>query len=327
MDIISSISGTHIYKVSTFNSSGLLFCSILFFSVLIFGCDNSTDPDPLSGSVVGLVQPVNQWNNPIQDSSAYADVDVKLEGTSYSTTTDSSGRYVLDDIDASTYTIAVGKSGYGTNKLPFYQFIGGGQDFVNGGSPIEIGEIPGYDISADSAFADYGNIVFQGSISATIPEGGLATIVTYVSDSSNISPTDPSSYLAVNANTSFPGVSKFAGVFNVSNFSAGQELYFKSYPIAKSSLFYLDPSAETNRVIYSSLGEPTDEVSFIVPENANAKGNGNMPNSSLKISFNTPNNTKSKTFSIPENATSEDLIEIKERIDTYTSQMEEQWSQ
>lgn len=319
MDNISTISATNkMNRISKYTPllQGL---QAILFSLLMLGCDNSTDPDPLTGSVVGLVQPVDQWSNPAKDSSAYANIEVQLEGTSKSAATDSSARYVLNNVEAGTYTIAVSQSDYGTNKLPFYQFIGGGKDFVQGGTPIEIGEIPDYTISADSAFVDHGILIFEGSISTTIPDGGIASTVTYVADHPDISPDDPSSYISVNGGASFPGAKKFAATFEASNFTAGQELYFQSYPVAKSSLFYLDPSAETSNVIFSSLGEPTEQIRFVLPDNAKAKSSGNASGSSLNISLKGPSNVASKAFKIPEGATSKDLMEVKEQINAYVS--------
>lgn len=299
--------------------SRLALWTVILVFLIMSACDDSTDPGPLTGEVVGLVQPVDQWSNPVTDSSAYENIEVQLEQTSKSAATDSSGRYAIEDVEAGTYTLAVSKSDYGTNKLPFYQFIGGGQDFVQEGTPIEIGEIPDYEISADSAFVDQGALILEGSISTTIPDGGLASTVTYISDHPDISPDDPSTYITVNAGSSFPGTQKFTAVFEASNFIGGQELYLKSYPAAKSSLFYLDPSAKTSKIIFSSLGQPTDEIRFVLPDKAKAKGSNKVPGNSLNISLMGPNKMESRDYEIPKGATSKDIMEIREQIDSYVA--------
>src|SRR5690625_7645950 len=106
-------------SVLQFRSSPVIICGFVLATIFFGGCDFSTDPDPLTGEIVGLVQPYDQWNQVITDPSDQKGIKVQLEGTSYSALTDTSGRYVLDEVAASNYTIDLSKSGYGTYKIYF----------------------------------------------------------------------------------------------------------------------------------------------------------------------------------------------------------------
>ncbi|HLR32486.1 MAG TPA: carboxypeptidase-like regulatory domain-containing protein [Fodinibius sp.] len=310
-----------------FCSSPVIICGFVLATIFFGGCDFSTDPDPLTGEIVGLVQPYDQWNQIITGPSGQKGIKVQLEGTSYSALTDSSGRYVLDDVAASTYTIALSKSGYGTNKLPFYQFVGGGRDFVQGGRPIDLGKTPDYQITLDSIHTTPRYVVCTGSIKATIPEDGQASIVTYVADSSEISNEDPSTYMAIASSVTFPGVTKFTATFDRADLPAGKELYFKSYPVAKSSLFYLDPTAETNKIVFSSLGEPTGVKNWVIQKDGEQSvGNLSFENS-LTLSYHKKGSeSRIERVTIPADATPEDLVRIREKVQTYTSEAAKAWT-
>src|SRR5699024_2911199 len=124
----------------------------------------------------------------------------------------------------------------------------------------------------------------------------------------------------------FPGATKFSATFDRADLPAGKELYFKSYPVAKSSLFYLDPTAETNKIVFSSLGEPTGVKSFAIQKNEKKSIENVSSENNLTISFHRKSgDTRVERVSIPADATPEELGRIREKIQTFTSEAAKAW--
>jgi hypothetical protein len=94
--------------------------SILICGFLFWGCtDDTVGPIP-TGNIAGTVK-LN--NTPGNDFSG---VSISLDGTSYSATSKSDGKWELSNVPAGIYKIVFSKSGYFTLKHYNFQFVGNG---------------------------------------------------------------------------------------------------------------------------------------------------------------------------------------------------------
>ena len=114
--------------------------SVLFFFVLgqiganlISGCSSTNAVG--SGSMAGYVLVVD--SNSIGQSGIIGAATlnnsgaiVSIDGTSFSTLTDSTGRWDLKNVPAGTYNISFAKNGYALRKRIAYHFVGNGSDYL-----------------------------------------------------------------------------------------------------------------------------------------------------------------------------------------------------
>lgn len=322
LQIRRRISTSLFNKFSNYSAIYLIVATVSL-TVLLTACD-STDSEPLTGNVVGFVQPIDQWGREIEDKKG---INVQLSGASVADITDGSGHYKLTGVEPGIYTLTFSKEGFGTMKLPFYQFTGNGEDFVLSGREMLLGKIPDYTITLDSIYVDngFGNkvITAAGSIQADPPEDGKITIITYVGKGAEISPKDFSTYLGIGVTTIFigpfnPNPVSFGSNFNLFAYTPGETLYFRSYPIADALLFYIDPSGKTYERIYCCLGEATQTKEFAVPD-YNANMSFETAKNSFPVTVNRKGRVKTKFFRIPENTTSSDIAKLREKIASFIS--------
>ncbi|NNV56413.1 hypothetical protein GD597_13160 [Panacibacter sp. KCS-6] len=108
-------------------SSYFSMVSFLQKLVLVLGCIalavacNKSDFVPNGGSnekLNGSVKLYDDLGNPIISNG----MTVSLQGTSYSTVTDSSGKYSFKNLPFGTYTLVFTKQGFGTYKLDTFRF-------------------------------------------------------------------------------------------------------------------------------------------------------------------------------------------------------------
>ncbi|HRH47690.1 MAG TPA: carboxypeptidase-like regulatory domain-containing protein [Panacibacter sp.] len=100
----------------------LAFCLTLFFFA---GC-NKSDYIPVHGGgggskekIIGTVYLFDDLANDAPDSN----MTVTIDGTAFTTTTDSSGKYSFKDVPAGTYNLTYSKPGYGTYRLDTFHVV------------------------------------------------------------------------------------------------------------------------------------------------------------------------------------------------------------
>ncbi|HUI29020.1 MAG TPA: carboxypeptidase regulatory-like domain-containing protein [Candidatus Acidoferrales bacterium] len=97
---------------------------VLMIACLVAGCkrpDNAVGPTTgTTGSLVGNIDLMQQDRTFAGNGEG---VQVSIQGTSLSTTTDTSGYFKFSDLKAGTYRIIFHKSGFGTAELESYQFV------------------------------------------------------------------------------------------------------------------------------------------------------------------------------------------------------------
>lgn len=106
----------------------ILFAVIL--TLTLFGCDSepaSTTGGVPPGDIVGRVELYDTLNRAMKDNSG---VTVSIEGTSYTTISDASGSWTLNNIPTGTYVIILGKEGFTSKKIFNVQHTGNGTYYL-----------------------------------------------------------------------------------------------------------------------------------------------------------------------------------------------------
>src|ERR1051325_6030649 len=93
--------------------------SILLSLLFLVGCGNSINPQ-LTGTMVGYVVAIDSTGSSHDNSG----VKISIDGTSYSTLSDSKGRWQLDNVIPGTYNISFTKENYAMEKMIAYRFVG-----------------------------------------------------------------------------------------------------------------------------------------------------------------------------------------------------------
>ena len=123
----------------------LTIVSCIIISVALCGCSSSTNAPETSGSLSGIVF-VYKQNSPF--SAPYYDgATVQLEGTSFSTLTDSAGHWSISGIPAGAYTVDVTKAGYGLLRWFAVPVFGGGTNIVG---PSYLPSLPSDSVHIDA---------------------------------------------------------------------------------------------------------------------------------------------------------------------------------
>ena len=94
----------------------------LYLIVLLIAACNKSDFIPTRGGNGGGVQSKIIGNVVLYDDltnkiPSYDSMTVRIDGTTFSSITDSSGKYSFKDVPLGTYTVVYEKAGYGTYKL------------------------------------------------------------------------------------------------------------------------------------------------------------------------------------------------------------------
>lgn len=313
--MIETVEGKpNIINISRKLSTGMVLFTIIL--TIFFSACSSTDSNSLSGEVIGIVQPLDQWGRQMEAQKGFK---VQLENTPITATTTASGHFKLTDVKPGTYTINYTKERYGTMKIPFYQFAGEGKDFVLDGQEMTLGIIPEYGITIDSTYINsQKKIVAAGIINVNIPKNGRSTIVMYVGKKPEISPDDPSTYIDVSSIVIRAG-NVYSAFYNLAAFNPGDTLYFRSYPIADASLFYPDPSGKTFKSVYCCLGTASKTSMFIVPESVNPKTSSISVKNRLAVTVLGKNEKRKNYFNLPESPTPIEMAKLRQRISRFIS--------
>src|SRR5579872_5351603 len=110
----------------------LLVTFFLFFTVILISCGTKTNEiintytSAEPGTMIGYVV-IHDSTGQNTDNSG---VKISIDGTNYSTLSDSIGKWELDNVIPGTYNISFTKDTYATEKTIAYRFVGNGKDFL-----------------------------------------------------------------------------------------------------------------------------------------------------------------------------------------------------
>jgi hypothetical protein len=207
--------------------------NIIFLVALlaIFGCDS--DPadsnEMLSGDIAGKLILLDSADNVLTNRSGAT---VRIEGTTYSTATDSTGAWRLKNVAPGTYVLVLEKEGFGPKKLFNVQHVGNGtlylaitgipnyQTFRLKALPkssidLVLRSFEPYPYYRDTSWQDSLGILRHGYIIDTLENGAATFTVTtpafygtnvkgviWISHDENIDPENGNSYVARYRNAS-----------------------------------------------------------------------------------------------------------------------------
>lgn len=280
-----------------------IFAVLLLAGILSMGCKNtSTNPQGSApGNITGLVQLYDTLYHPMTDNSS---VSIALEGTSFHTTSDASGKWTLANVPAGIYTLVFSKDHYLTKKDQNTEFPGNGTLYYSlGGNPTTMYSLPAlFPNLVLRPFEDYIQITFVrdsivrdasgnfikdiqffdtvitksdlaifSSRSQYLYNGESISTIFFFGTGPGIDPATSASYLF--SIVSYP-YADTSGLTNASihrsallkaGFSSGATIYCSAYAFASYILnTWYDPV--TNKPIYSGFSPHHSEVkSFILP--------------------------------------------------------------
>jgi hypothetical protein len=236
--------------------------SVILIISLINGCKGPEGPAGpiLTGDMIGYVILDDNNGNYLKDNSA---VTVSLEGTGNSTTTAQDGRFVLSGVSAGTYNIVFNKSGYGITKIISYQFVGGGQVFLD---HIYLNQIPQYTISDLTSSFSSGSLVISGKYNGVKPGSLYLSYAIFASSFPGVS-SNPADYNFSYTNSTYNSDSTFSSTiygFPANfGFQSGQTVYFIAYAGVGYEQ-YIDLA--TGKYFFPALNPtPSNVISVIVP--------------------------------------------------------------
>lgn len=288
------------------------------------GCEESTAPKLKTGKIVGWVQPIDQWNRALPESG----VTVQLKGTSYSDVTNDEGHFFLEGVETGTYTITYNKEGFATNKIPFFDFAGGGKMLVMSSFRVPatnkyvtfLGQPPTFTARIDSIHHPtfFGKVRLEIALSTTVPQSGTAMFVFFKGTTPEVS-ADPSNYFQWITFGVPGGDSSFiADVYGVS----GETIYYKIYPTSGFTTF-LDPEAKSPKLAWSALGEPTDVIPISLPENSLAAAS--TKSFKGKFIFLGKSGNIIKEIVVPTDATQKETKQIFQNTHEYIMKYRKMW--
>ncbi len=245
-------------------------CFLLSLSLLSSSCFD----DPVaaaSGDMWGYVRITDIDKLEVSDRSG---VTVQLEGTSYSTTTDANGKWLLEDVAPGVYTVNYTSSGYSEIKQLNTQFVGNGDLFLG---YTDMYEIPSFTITdlAVNYNPDTEHYEFVGHISENIPVEKFrwATIVYSTDPNSDFKATLQSIVggLTIDTKTAGTKITGYvtqailagSGVAPTTGIPSGTTIYFKAYPLGSGYTTYFDVVEQVD-VVTSASSQGSQVVSAIM---------------------------------------------------------------
>ena len=199
------------------------FFVLIFILSFIAGCDSDPTSGTLPGDIAGQLLLLDSAGNALPNR---AEATVRIEGTTYSTTTDSTGAWRLKDVAPGTYVLAFEKEGFGPKKLFNVQHVGNGtlylvatgmanyyifrlQALPKSSIELVLRSFEPYPYYRDTSWYDSLGVLRNGYVIDTLENGAATFTVTtsaffgtnyrgviWLSDKEKIDPENSSSYVA-----------------------------------------------------------------------------------------------------------------------------------
>ena len=189
-----------------------------------------------TGDILGSVLIYDIDNNLLADGSG---VTVSLEGTQFSTTTDTDGRWRLEGVPAGVYTRVFSGDGLAPYAMQNMQFVGTGTYFSG---YVSLSALPTFSIldlsltyNDDSKF-----YVISGTISENVEPGKIRWAkVVFSTDPNSDFAAEKSAVVTTLTTNAQEGGTQISGVVKLSvlearGIAAGTPIYFRAYPSGAS---------------------------------------------------------------------------------------------
>jgi hypothetical protein len=219
----------------------------------------------LTGSISGYVYLVDQNDSLLSNRSG---VTVSLNGTNISTTSDSTGKWTLNNVQTGVYEITLNKSGFDSFIVPSQQFVGGGTLYLG---DVYIAQKQAFGITSEAAKDTFSTalgtnvILLSDSLNGPVYTTGKRILI-FAGASPSVS-SDPTTYQYVytflpGATTKYISHSYSPAELISAGFSSGQTIYFRSYGTSEYYASYRDTA--TGRLIYTGLSYTPSNVASAV---------------------------------------------------------------
>jgi hypothetical protein len=240
---------------------------ILIFSasilILLFSsCDKDEPVAPqLKGTLIGWVTLTDEFGRIPTDKG---DAIVTIDGTipQITATTDSTGKYQIDNLPEGTYDVIFSKNSYATTKTIGMVFLGGDKPKIQSTTLSQPSTTLISDITTiEDSSKKYVNL--QGSISSNAPNEFNFFIRYFMSSIENVSNINYQSTSLISVNA---GVNKLNGGIGLDKhkFPPGTLVYIIAYGETVSDAGYVDSTTGLN--IYPALNPQGSNVaSFVMP--------------------------------------------------------------
>jgi hypothetical protein len=233
--------------------------------MMMLACNQENDLEVLTGQLIGHVSLSNQYT-PQTDHSG---IEVVIEGTDplRSVTTNTDGKFVVDNLECGTYNFVFKKEGYCTHKIVGHQFVGG-----NTPSAVKPSYLfPIINIKIDSLKARATPYSLQKNslhLTATIiQEQNISQLYFryFLSSDPNVSYKNFNQTETAWTRTNTNQISSFCNLDPLT-FPTGTPIYVIVYPVAETLQYYFD--INTGLQIFSSVNvnKPSEVVSVVMPE-------------------------------------------------------------
>ena len=240
---------------------------LVIISCLVYSCNQYDQPTivNLRGTMTGFVRLVDENGDDLSSGG----VKVSVDGTNFSTLSDSSGKWTLSDVTAGTYDISFSKEGFGTNKVVSFSFVGNGTAYLN---RITVPAVPSFTSTLDIAQADTSDsstvISVVGNLSDFAPLGSSRLVLLFLAKTPSVS-SDPSNYTDYVTTYVPSGTKQFSHIFSKSQLNSmglpsGCRVYITSFSTSK--LFYHYTDVISGKYFFTGLSDKRmNYLSFIVP--------------------------------------------------------------
>ena len=215
------------------------------------GINGSSSPGTLAGKITQYDQ------NGIPYTTGLNTTTVSIDGTSYSTVTDTSGKYTISNVPPGIYDLELKKTGAGLVKIKQIIFPGNGTLYNNS----SVGDKPTYIITngyvKDSIVGSITQIAVQVNLA---PANNGREILLVFGKTPNIDLGDESTFKTVNYLFVPPNQSSISNVSSMLNsgpysyFPGGSIVYVKVYPLNPAVTGYYDQII--GQFIYTGYGTP-----------------------------------------------------------------------
>ena len=250
----------------------LLLFSVVSILEIVSGCKGPGGPagpagPALTGTLTGYIQLIQSDGTPPKNQSG---VTVALTGTSYSTTTDSSGKWTISNLPTDTYTIDYTKTGYGESRTIDRQFTGGATSLVG---TVVLNQPPNFTVAFDPSKT----VTDSNSINFALVTSGVTAlqeckVLIALGYNNDLSASDPTKYLSAStwdfaADRATHGAIIYKSDLQVAGFTSGSTInaiaYGLNYGFENFFSSYYDPA--TNKTVYTALGSPSQVIQVKVP--------------------------------------------------------------
>lgn len=241
--------------------------ALLLLVIFIFSdCTQSNSiPERVGSTLDSKVTGTVTLYNDLQSKVKAYGMTVSIEGTSYTATTDSGGKYIFKDVKYGTYSFIFSKPGYGTSRIDTFKHVNNNDQIPSIVPNKTMGAISSTSITALAAEVDGDTIIIHPSTSPAATRDTARGVRFFYGTSASVSGSNYSGYSPVyGLKTGIGSVRVGKEDLYKLGFTPGSTVYVKAYGDSFFSSDYLD--LNTGKRVFPNLNSITvDAVPVLLP--------------------------------------------------------------